>query len=542
MQTDTSLMAAEEAGGMPADLLISPPLPEGLDPLADGILMLHQRLWVEDQSPLKACPKGRRTGITFAEALDDTLIAATKRSEGGDNVFYIGDTKEKGLEFIRYVAHFAVVVAKELHAHYEEFLFEDAQPDGSTKFIAAYRVRFASGHVIAALSSRPANIRGLQGVVVIDEAAFHKDVALVIDAVNALLIWGGRIRIISSHNGEDNPFNRLLKDTVAGHFDYSIHTYTFDDAVRNGLYERYCLIRGLTPSAADKAGWYNRIIRAYGNRTEARDEELFCQPRKSSGSYFNRMLIEGCQAPGIPVLPFVQSDAFVFEDSREKIALEWCEANLRPILDAIPRKHRCGFGQDFGRNGDLSVIWVLEDAGLLKKTACIVELRNIPFDVQRVILFWIIDHLPNFHHGKLDARGNGQAHAEAALQKYGSERIECVMFTAAWYAQHFPNYKAAYEDKVILVPANEDLISDHRLVVLKAGRPGISDKHVIGTDGEQRHGDSAVAGVLAFAAMSAPGGEYDYRPANNNGVGHNGGPPIDDDDGFAGRRFGNGAW
>ncbi|HEY9347253.1 MAG TPA: hypothetical protein VIQ53_18170, partial [Inquilinus sp.] len=48
--------------------------PEDLDPLADGILMPHQKAWVADQSPLKLGEKGRRTGITFAEALDSTLI------------------------------------------------------------------------------------------------------------------------------------------------------------------------------------------------------------------------------------------------------------------------------------------------------------------------------------------------------------------------------------------------------------------------------------------------------------------------------------
>jgi phage FluMu gp28-like protein len=86
-------------------------------------------------------------------------------------VFYIGDTKDKGREFIGYVAHFAKTVAKEL-AEVEEFLFEDEREDGTSKFISAFRVTFASGFRVEALS-RPENIRGLQGVVVIDEAAFH---------------------------------------------------------------------------------------------------------------------------------------------------------------------------------------------------------------------------------------------------------------------------------------------------------------------------------------------------------------------------------
>ena len=200
---------------LPTEFTRGAEIPADLDPLAEGVLMAHQREWLEDKSDLKICKKGRRTGITFAEALDDTLIAAAARSAGGDNVFYIGDTKDKGREFIGYVAHFAKVVAKET-AEVEEFLFEDKRDDGTSKHISAFRVTFASGFRVEALSSRPENIRGLQGVVVIDEAAFHKDVRQVIDAVNALLIWGGKIRIISSPNGLLNPFNDHYQEAVAG--------------------------------------------------------------------------------------------------------------------------------------------------------------------------------------------------------------------------------------------------------------------------------------------------------------------------------------
>ncbi|WP_374467403.1 hypothetical protein [Ferrovibrio sp.] len=525
---------------LPFDALAIQDLPEDHDPTAEGVLMQHQVEWIEDKSPLKMCPKGRRTGITYAEALDDTITAATKKSEGGDNVFYIGDTKDKGLEFINYVSRFAKVIAGELHP-YNEFIFEDQQEDGSTRFIAAYRVKFASGCSVVALSSRPASIRGLQGIVVIDEAAFHKDVGQVIDAVNALLIWGGKIRIISSHNGVDNAFNVLIKDTLAGHFRYSIHTVTFDDAVKNGLYERYCFIRNRKPSAEDKAKWYDTIIRSYGNRTEARDEELFCIPRRSSGAYFSRNIIEACHDGAIPVIRYEQSDAFTLDPNREAIAREWIEQNLRPVIQSMPRNLRTALGQDFARDGDLSIISVKQriSAGKIA-TAFRLEMRNIPFDIQRQILFYIIDNVPLFHHAKLDARGNGQAHAEAALQKYGPERIECVMFTVAWYAEWFPKYKSAFEDQEMVVSADEDFIADHRLVVLKAGKPGLSDKHLLGSDGGQRHGDAAVAGVLAYAALQADGGEYGYQSARGL-IGDNGGPPFEDDDTRPGR-FGRGAW
>lgn len=491
------------------ELPLSARLPEGHDPLADGILMQHQIDWIQDRSFLKLCKKGRRTGITYAEALDDTVTAATSREGGGDDVYYIADTKEKGLEFIGYVAHFARVVSKEL-ATVEEFLFEDKQPDGSSKHITAYRVRFASGFCVTALASKPVAIRGLQGIVVIDEAAFHKDVKGIIDACNALLIWGGKIRIISTHNGEDNPFNLLIKDIQAGVYDYSVHHVTFQDAIENGLFERVALIRGWEPTAENKQAWFDRIIKSYGNDNETRDEELFVKPRRSSGLYFPRALVRRCQEEGIPIINFARGADWYLDDGRLEEARDWFEDTLRPILAAMPTGSRTVFGQDFGRDGDLSVIWVLQDQGAgVWRTVFVLEMRRIPFDVQEWVLYEIIRSLPLFYHGKLDARGNGQSHAEGAQQEFGLSKIDCVKATVEWYATFFPEYRAAYEDRSIIVPAGEDIVADHRQVILKNGRPAMAEQRERGSDGEPRHGDTAIAGLLAWAATM----EGDEPPA-----------------------------
>ena len=224
-------------------------IPFGFNPFADGVLMAHQVECLKYDVSILAIPKGRRTGITFAWGLNSTLIAGAQKAAGGDNVYYIGDTKEKGLEFIGYVAKFARVIAAQQAegvSAIEEVLFEDQDEQGNTRMSAAYRVRFASGFQVAALSSRPANIRGLQGVVIIDEAAFHADVQGVLDAATALLIWGGRIVVISSENGKNNPFHQFCKDIEEGRYgdDAAVLRITFDDAVTNGLYERVCVMKG----------------------------------------------------------------------------------------------------------------------------------------------------------------------------------------------------------------------------------------------------------------------------------------------------------
>lgn len=502
-EIDTLPTADQAPPRSPIDDLIPGQLPpEGFDPLGDGILMKHQKAWIEDQSPLKLGEKGRRTGITFAEALDSTLIAAAAKSAAGDSTYYIGDTKEKGLEFVAVCARFAQTVAKELLT-VDEYLFDDVQPDGSTKGIAAYRIRFASGHVIVGLSSNPANIRGLQGRVVIDEAAFHRNVAAVIDACNALLIWGGTIRIISTHNGNLNAFNELIKETRQGNYDYSIHTITFDEAVENGLYERVCLMRGWTPTLEGKAEWYRKIRRSYGSRSEAMREELDAIPREGEGVLLPLAWIEACSTIEYKVARWEPPyDGFVqmSESARRGEMAEWLDRNVRPILEPHLGQGRTWYlGGDFGMRQDRSsfpIGYVGQD--LKRHVPVIVELRTCPYDQQKQALFWLVALIESagdsFRGGILDANGNGMALAQEAAQKFGADRIVEKMPSTEWSRETGPRFRAAFEDTMIVIPADIDVRNDLRQLQSIGGIAKMP-KHVRneGTDGGKRHGDSAVS-------------------------------------------------
>ncbi len=477
-------------------------IPKDLDPLRDGILMAHQVKWLEDESDLKLSEKGRRTGFTFAEAYDDTLIAAAKRSAGGDHVFYIGDTKDKGREFIGYVAHFAKVVAGELGT-IEEFVFEDRRKDGSTNHISAFRVRFASGYRVEALSSRPENIRGLQGVVVIDEAAFHGDVRGVIDAVNALLIWGGKIRVISTHNGVKNPFNELIAEAKAGKVPFSLHFTPFQTAVDNGLYERVCLVRGWTPTVEGKQEWLDRIINSYGTRVEARRQELDCIPAQGEGSFLSRVLIESCMADGIPVIRWAVPEevAKAQLDIREAVTRDWCRENLDPILEKFSPDLWSYFGEDFGRHGDMTSIVAGQIlSNLSRHSRFVLELRRCPHAMQRQILFYIIERVPRFLAGAMDATGNGEYLAEAAGERFG-EAIHQVKLNQAWYRANMEPYRSAFEDRSIILPHDADVLSDHQAIQVVGGVAKVPDgPSDVGADGYERHGDTGIGGALAYYA------------------------------------------
>ncbi|KEG17056.1 hypothetical protein ACMY46_06205 [Bartonella bacilliformis] len=484
------------------------------DPLADGVLMAHQRAWIEDKSPLKLVEKGRRTGITFAEALDDTLIAAATREAGGDNVFYIGDTKEKGREFIGYVCNFAKAITRN-SGNVEEFLFSDQKADGSTKYISAYRVRFASGFRIEALSSRPENIRGLQGIVVIDEAAFHQDVRAVLDAVNALLIWGGKIRVISTHNGVLNPFNELIREARADKVPFSVHCYPFSEAVKNGLFKKVCAIKGEVWSLVSEQKWEQQIRASYGVRLAAMRQELDAIPADQEGAALTRLQIENCCGPDIAVMRWACVDHFKNQSDyqRSVAAFTWCEGDLKPLSATLNRRRQHVFGVDFARSGDATSIVVLEiGQDLVRRVRFIVELRNTPFDQQREILFYVVDSLPRLLGGALDARGNGAYLAEKAAQRYGASVRE-VQLSQSWYSKEMPAYLEAFSDGTIVLPRDCDIVADHQALAYVNGIVKIPDNHRFkGSDGFMRHGDSAIACALAYFASRHITEIYDYTP------------------------------
>lgn len=497
-------------------------VPEGFNPLAAGILMAHQVEWAKIETAIAAAEKGRRTGITFAEALVDTLVAAAKRTAGGDNVYYIGDTKEKGLEFIGYCAKFARVIAQaqvQGVSQIEEFLFDDQDDQGNSRQITAYRIRFASGFQIVALSSRPANIRGLQGKVVIDEAAFHQDVQGVLDAVTALLIWGGKIRIISSHNGKKNPFNQLIKDIQAGRFGDDAVTFraTFDDAVANGLYERVCMMKGEKATAEGKKRWYAKIRNSYGPRKAAMREELDAVPRDGNGVCIPGIWIEEAMREERPVLRLALGDEFAQKRpaERESWCKAWIETNLLPRLAALDGDRRHVFGQDYARHRHFSIIAPIEIGPTLRRTVpFVVELHNVPTRQQEQILWTMIDGMPRFSGGGMDATGPGMTIAEYTGDRYGSS-IHQVTLNRSWYAEWMPKMVQAFEDHTIDVPKDANLSDDLRAVEEIDGIPMVTsiERKDLKDPDLVRHGDFAIALAIGWFASLNASAAIDYIAA-----------------------------
>ncbi|MDP5591448.1 hypothetical protein P3802_19535 [Pseudomonas aeruginosa] len=492
-------------------------IPQGYNPIAEGLLMAHQADWLAIQAQIKLCEKGRRTGITFAEALDSVITAASRRSAGGMDVFYVGDTKEKGLEFIGYCAKFSRVIAEAQASgvsEIEEFLFEDQDDSGNTRQINAYRIRYASGFKIVALSSNPANLRGLQGKVIIDEAAYHRNVSAVLDAATALLIWGGRIVIISTHNGKSNPFNGMIADIQEGRYGDAAVVFkaTFDDAVANGLYERRCMMRGEEPTAEGKEAWYKSIRNAYGPRKAQMREELDAIPRDGNGVCVPGVWIEDAMRPGREVLRLALDEGFALQPvyRREAWIEVWIEQHLVLLLQQLDPEVRWFLGMDYARHRDFSIICPMSvDQQRHRDVPFVVEMHKVPTRQQQQVLFTILRTLPNFMGAALDASGNGETLAEDTADEFGHERIQQVKLSRAWYGAWMPRFVGLFEDGTITLPKDDSLQQDIRAIetvdgipmIVKARQQDLKDPDLY------RHGDFAGAAALAnFATLEVASG------------------------------------
>lgn len=470
---------------------------------APALLLPYQQRWVADNAAVRVWEKSRRIGASYADAAESALTAASKPEAGGMDCFYIAYEKEMTQQYIEDCAFWAKqynLAASQIES--EVLLDED-------KDIQVYRIRFASGHKIEALSSQPRNLRSKQGKVTIDEGAFHDDLNAVMEAAFAFLIWGGRVAVISTYNGVDEPYYDLVQDIRAGRQAYSLHRTTLDDAIADGLYRRICLVRGITWTSEGEAAWRQGIIDTYRQREDA-DQELFCIPKKSGGSYFPRALVEARMEAGIPVLRLELDDAFAqrSDEVRAGHVRDWLEEHVDPLLEALPKNLRHCYGMDFARSAHLSVLAPLSiEQSLHRRAPFAVELKNVPFRQQEQLVFHVADRLPGFFSGAHDSRGNGQYLGEVAAQRYGSERIHQVMLSQPWYQEHMPKYKAAIEDAFLTLPMDADVLADHRAVKVVRGVPMVPATVEKGQALSGRHGDAAIAYCLAWFAS-----EQDFVP------------------------------
>jgi phage FluMu gp28-like protein len=145
------------------------------------------------------------------------------------------------------------------------------------------------------------------------------------------------------------------------------------------------------------------------------------------------VLIESRMSKDVPVIRWNFDLSFMErgEPALRKDAEDWVNESLKPVLDRIKPALMSYFGEDFGRSGDLTVIWPLQvGTALIRRTPFVVELCNVPFNQQKQVLFYLADALAErsgrFVGGAMDARGNGQYLAEQAALRLADRASDAL--------------------------------------------------------------------------------------------------------------------
>ncbi|MES0164851.1 terminase family protein [Mesorhizobium sp. M0027] len=466
--------------------------------------------------------KSRRIGETWALASYAVLRAGRAKDAGGMDAMYISYSQEMTREFIDACAMWARAFAHAAVAQ-EEFLFDDTDPahPEETRQIKAFRIQFASGFEILALSSAPRTLRGKQGLVIIDEAAFVDSLKELLKAALANLMWGGQVVVCSTHNGADNEFNVQVQDILGGRSKYSHLKIDFDQALLEGLYERICLVTGREWSPEAEAQWRQDIIDFYG---DGADEEMFCVPSMGSGAWLTSPLIEARMTLTPEEAPVIRIDLpldFLHRPELERRHLMAPHLDaIKEALDGLDENRQHAFGYDPARKADPAIMSLLSiDKVLRRQSALTVELRNVPFQEQKEIATLMLKRAPRLCGAAVDATGVGMNLAEDLGRAFGLHTEETpgglvwsVTLSQNWYNENFPPLKTAFEDANIALTRDAEHAVDLRLVKIIRGIPSIPPERV-GMAGAKRHGDFAVALVLAYFASRMQWHEYAYQPA-----------------------------
>jgi phage FluMu gp28-like protein len=201
------------------------------------------------------------------------------------------------------------------------------------------------------------------------------------------------------------------------------------------------------------------------------------------------------------------------ESDRQLHVGHWNQSVLQPELEKLDPSQRHSFGEDFARKGDLSIfVPMAERRDLSKRVPFVVELRNLTYDAQKQVLFYLLDRLPRKRGMAFDATGNGGYLAEAAALRYGTEMVEQVALNDPWYREWMPKLKAQFESQNLDIPRFEDIKSDLCQIQVINGVPKIDKGKNKGQDGKQRHGDFAVGLAMAERASWMDGSSIEFTP------------------------------
>jgi phage FluMu gp28-like protein len=380
----------------------------------DSYFLPYQQAWLDDESDLKIWEKTRRGGMTYVQSYEDVRDAV----KGKFDVWFSSADDTAAREYILYCEKWATLF-KEAAKAFNEIVFSEG------KAIQVYSIRFASGKRITALSSNPSQFRSKGGKVILDEFAFHKDADAMWAAAEPVTTWGFPIRILSSHNGKNSRFFKLIEQVKSGELKGRVHRTDINTAIGEGLLDK---IKGRPTTERERTEWVEDKKKRVGSANFS--QEYLAIPVDEQGALLSYTLIESCQEPNL----------------------------LYDMVEQL--KGEFFVGMDIARRHNLTVIWVAEKLGSRLHTRFVVTLKNTAFKHQFYALEKFLSH-SLCRRACLDQTGIGEQLTEEAIEKFGRFRVEGVRFSAQTKETMAYQLVRAMEDRNFLIP--KDVVSDSKL-------------------------------------------------------------------------------
>lgn len=408
-------------------------------------LLGYQKRWFLDPARFKIGMFARQTGKTFSTALEIVDDCFEAEAAGRRARWVILSRGERQAEE-------AMNEGVKLHARAYSMAVQEIEGEfvgGDGARYKQFDVLLPGGSRITALPANPDTARGYSANVFLDEFAIHKDSRAIWAALFPVVSKGAlKLRVTSTPKGKGNKFYELMTGQEAGKV-WSRHIVDIHQAVREGL---------------------DRDIDAL--RAGLNDPDLWAQ------EYELQWLDEASAWLSFDLINAVEHD----------------QAGLPALYQGGP----CYVGVDIAVRNDLFVIWVAERLGDTLWTREVIVRQRIKFAEQDFLLDGVFKRYKVIR-CHMDQTGMGEKPVEDAQRRYGSGRVQGVLFTAAAKQELATVGKQRFEDRTIRI--NEgDMALRSDLHALKRV-PTVTGAARFLVDGEtDGHGDRAWACFLACHA------------------------------------------
>lgn len=362
-------------------------------------LLPYQREDVEADDRFRWNCWSRQTGKSFTKSLRRVLRGLAR----GRNQIFLSAGERQSRELMQKTRQHcqALKIAADYRDHR---LFEGLS-------MKQLEIVLPGGVRIIALPANPQTARGFTGDVLLDEFAMHEHDRDIWAAMFPTLLRGdGELDIASTPKGRDNMFYRLRDNPR-----FATSLITLPDAVEQGL--------GVDIDAVREAMGDEELYR----------QEFLCEFLDEATAFLTYDQIDGCIDESL---------------------------TCAPSADELSGERRDQYvGVDIGRLHDLTVVWVLARDGERLVTVAMIELRNEPFRTQYAVIEQML-RTNKVRRLCIDAGGIGMQLAEQLVERFGSFRIEPVVFGVAVKSEIATALRILIERRGIAIPPDPRIRSD----------------------------------------------------------------------------------